>query len=566
MIDRYDAGSGDRGNGYGFDSGSIAKTVVAAIAAIVFVVAVYFWSFCRIQVDKGEFVPLLHKTGKNLTNDMILAPDPEFSGPQLEILREGRHFRNPYYWSWPKPIKATVIDQAEVGILIRKYGKPLPLGDVIARDKDEKGILAEPLTPGRYYINLWAFDVEEVPMVKIEPGFMGVVTLKVGDWPENPNEFVVKEGERGTQPQLLPPGTHPQYSNRHVHMVTPIDVRSQKFEMRDEYGVTFLSKYGFGIKVEGVIEWAPDIEKLPELFVKYVDDQDLKKSGGIDNIQRKLILPFARSYFRTIGGQHRAVDYIRGDTRIKVQNEVERRLRESCAAEGVLIRSFVIRATEPPPVIRQQYGRREISRREIDQYEKEIETQIGTIAMEGGTPKLDEDGKPVLDEGGKPIIEGGTPKLDDNGEPIREGGRLAKVIQERSKDREMQRGGIREMVATEVRAGEQYRAVEVTKAEKDLAVAEIMLEAAKDKAAQVREAGTAEAAVTVMKNQAEAEAVKAKVTAFETGDKYAEYQFIKKLSPGIHRILSNTEGPFASLFERFASLDDEDEEASKAEK
>lgn len=565
MIDRFDSQDSGGGQAYPFGGGSLAKNIVVGVIIVLGAAGMYFWTYCRIQVGEEQFVPLLKKTGTNIGNEMLLVGDPnmkdsdKLKGPRFQILKAGRYFRNPYYWWWPKPMNATFIPDLKVGVLVRKYGKALPPGEVLATTDDQKGILKEPLGTGRHFINTWAYEVEQHNMVKIKPGHMGVVTLLVGDLPENPNEFVMKKGERGTQPYLLPPGTHPKYSNPYLHEVTAIDVRSQKFEMAGPYGVTFPSKYGFDIKVEGTIEWAPDTDKLPELFVKYVDETDLVKSGGIDNIQRKLILTFARSYFRTIGGQHRAVDYITGDTRIKVQNQVEQRLRESCAAEGVIIRSFVIRSTEPPRQIRDQYERREISRREIDRYKKEIETQIGAEILEGGEPELDPDGRPVLDERGNPNIIGATRTLGPDGKPLREGGRIAKVIQERRKDRESQRGEIRKDIATEVWAARQYKRVEVTKAEKELLVATIMLEAAKDRAAKVLEEGTAEADVIVMINQAEANAVKAKVSAFETGDRYAEYQLIKKLSPGMRKIFSNTEGSFAKLFERFASLGDDDD-------
>jgi hypothetical protein len=81
-----------------------------------------------------------------------------------------------------------------------------------------------------------------------------------------------------------------------------------------------------------------------------------------------------------------------------------------------------------------------------------------------------------------------------------------------------------------------------------------MLEAAMDKAAKTLAEGKAEANVTVMKHRAEAEAVKAKIAAFRSGENYAQYQLIKKFSPGIRRILSNTEGLFARLFEHFARI------------
>ena len=528
--------------------------LLALIVGLPIFVLLFIWFGCRVEVPKGHFVPLLHKTGHNMTNEMVVST-PEFRGPQYQVLQDGRHWRNPYSWWWPEPIEATVIPPQMVGVLVRKYGDPLPLGEVVARQEQQKGILPNIRVPGRYYINTWAYEVETHPMVKIEPGYMGVVTLRVGKNPENPNVFVVKAGERGTQPKLLPPGTHPQYSNPYIYEVTPIDVRSQKFEMARDTNITFLSKYGFDIIVEGTIEWAPDINKLPEVFVKYVDEDDLKESGGISNIQRKIILPFARSFFRTVGGQHRAVDYITGDTRIRVQAEVERQLRQSCADEGVVIKSFVIRSTEPPKQIRVQYERREIAKRETDQYLKEIETQIGQVVFKGAKPKLDAQGKSMIDEFGRPLMEGGEQSLDEDGRPVRQGGRLAKVIEERRKDRQSQLGAVRGEVRVEIRTAEQYSKVEVTKAAKDLAVGTIMLEAAKDQAAQALAKGKAEADVMVMKYTAEAEAVGAKVSAFGAGEKYAEYQLILKMSPSIRYILSNTEGLFARLFERFATLE-----------
>jgi hypothetical protein len=418
-----------------------------------------------------------------------------------------------------------------VGVKIQKYGAPLPEGQVLASESGQKGILPGVLTPGRYYLNTYAYDVKTFNMVKIEPGYVGIVTLQVGNPPADVFAFTVDAGEVGVQPGLLPPGTHPEYSNPYVHRVTSIDVRSQKFEMRNGYAISFPSKYGFDIKVEGTIEWAPDLEKLPDLFVKYVDEKDLKESGGINNIQQKVILPFARSFFRTVGGRYRAVDYITGDTRIVVQNEVENRLMETCANEGILIKSVVIRATEPPHAIREQFQRREIAKRQMERYDKEIEMQIGTVVMNNGEVVRDADGRQV-----------------------REGGRLERVIQERKKDREQRLGVVREGVATLVRRAEEYRNVELTQGDRRVEVAKIALEAAKDRAAGIRSEGLAEAAVKVMDYEAQAEGVRNKVEAFGSGDGYAEYLLITKIAPCIQDILSDTDGSFAELFARFSQF------------
>ncbi len=517
---------------------------------IVFASLIFWWFACRIEVGPGQFVPLLKKHGQYLSNEQELAPDESYMGPQVKrVLGEGRHFYNPWDYQWSQPIDATFIRDLQVGVRVRKYGDNLPPGQIIAEKDTEKGILRQVLRPGRHYVNTWAYDVEKHPMVKIKEGFRGVVTLLVGTLPKNPNVFVVAEGQRGTQPYLLDAGTWPKYSNKHIHEVTRIDVRSQKFD----YSVSFLSKFGFDIQVGGTIEWAPQLEKLPEVFVKYVDEADMKRSGGIDNIQRKIILPFARSFFRTVGGEYRAVDFITGSTRIIVQNEVEKRLRTACATEGVDIKSFVISATEPPASIRGQYGKREQARKDLDLYKQEIVTEIGSVILEGAKPKLDAQGKPVIDGRGRPILIGGKPSLDEKGRPARDGGRIRQELQAREKNRQQKLGGVRVQIAQDVREAEQYAAVEATKAEKDLEVTKLMLQAARDQAAQVLAKGMAEAEVMVMRHKAEAEGMRAKVAAFKTGDKYAEYLLITKLSPAIRRILSNTEGPFADLFRRFST-------------
>lgn len=545
---------------FGIDKGHLVK-IVGGVVVLLIIVGVVSLLTCVVHPKKGEITVLIKKTGKNLTNEMVLAPDSSYKGVQIEKIVFGPawELRNWYFYDW-KTIKAIDIPSMKVGVLIRKYGKPLPPGEVVAKSDDEKGIVEKVVSQsGLNFISTFAYDLEIHDLVKIEPGNAGLVVYLVGKIPGDPNGFVVKKGERGVQPYLLGPGTYPEYSNPYTYDVIPIDTRSQKFDTVGAYSIIFPSEDSFDNEVEATVEWAPILEILPETAVKYVEGKDLKRPGGvIENIQRKLILPFARSYFRTIGGQHNASDFIIGDTKIKVQNEVEARLREECRKEGVEIRALVLSSVKPAEKIKLQYARREIARREIDRFKKEVETEIGNEVIEGGTPKLVPDGKPEVDEYGAQIIIGGTPKLKDPNDPskgyAREGGKLAKVIQERRKDRETQLGQARQKIAISIRTAEQYSKVEITKAQKDLEVTKRNLKAAQDKAAAVFAKGKAEADVTVMKNKAEAEAVNAKVSAFGLGEKYAEYQLITKISPSIVHILSNTEGVFADLFERFASI------------
>src|SRR5262249_33189152 len=188
---------------------------VAALAVMLMLLVAGCFAFQGwVSVPQGHFVVLIQKTGTDLRNEQLLATSPEWKGVRLDVLKEGYHFVNPYTYAWTDVMAATVIPEMQVGILTRKYGKPLPPGRVLGENEDEKGILPEPLLPGRHYLNTFAYGIETTPMVRIEPGFMGVVTLLVGKDPANPNVFVVAEEERGTQSILLPPGVHPKYSNK----------------------------------------------------------------------------------------------------------------------------------------------------------------------------------------------------------------------------------------------------------------------------------------------------------------------------------------------------------------
>lgn len=543
----------------------ISKRVIkfgAGIAIfIVFLSTLIYLKIALVAVPKGHLVPIMKKTGKEITNDVILAPSNKYKGPQKKFLEVGWHWKNPYFWWAGKPVEATYINKDEVGVLVRLYGDKIPHNQIISLSDNEKGIVKDVLKPGTSnMISPWEYmyPVEKYSLQKIEPGFKGLVTLLVGKDPVNPNVFVVQKGERGQQPYLLNEGIHVGYSNPYIYLVTPFDVRSQKFQ----YEVVFPSKYGWDIKAEGYIEWAPDLDKLPELFVKYVDEEDLKdpKSRGRGNIQNKLILPFARSFFRLVGSRFMAIDYITGDTRVIVQNSVWESLREVSAKEGIIIKSFAIRATDPPKEIRQQYGRREIANREKEKFEKEILTEIGSIVMLGGALKVDKDGAFVLDESGSQILIGGKPKfVDPNDESkgfVREGGRLERTLKKKMKGRETALGEIRVTVAEEIRDAERYSKVELTKSQTILRLAEIELEAAKDQAGKILADGFAEANVQIMANKAEESVLKDKVESFGTGEDYADYLISIRFAQSVTRVLSGTDGPLAEWFAHFVSPQD----------
>jgi len=132
---------------------------------------------------------------------------------------------------------SVVVDENEVGIVHKQFfGKPLPTGQVIARD-GEMGPQAEILGPGWHFgFYPFTYTVRVDRVITIPPGQVGFVTARDGEplpdnemfapaWSSaqdmlNPVTFLAKGGRRGPQTTILTPGTY-RY-NTALHEVTAI--------------------------------------------------------------------------------------------------------------------------------------------------------------------------------------------------------------------------------------------------------------------------------------------------------------------------------------------------------
>lgn len=125
-------------------------------------------------------------------------------------------------------------------VLKHNFGKPLPAGVQVAPDAGYRGVMRQPLGPGRYYYNPIAWERTLVPLTEISPGDpktwewvhslnarqrdeiragtfkfegkfpqIGVVVRKFGPPPPDGSEFVSRESNyRGTLREVLTPGTY----------------------------------------------------------------------------------------------------------------------------------------------------------------------------------------------------------------------------------------------------------------------------------------------------------------------------------------------------------------------
>lgn len=461
---------------------------ILAVVGLVLFMPIFIWFFCRIEPRADQIAILIKKTGKNLPSGEIIAPGPEYKGIQLDVLPEGRYFKNPYVWSW-KIAKVTDIPAGRLGVKTRLFGDQLPAGEIIAGE-NQKGIVREPLRPGKYRINPYAYYVEQFDAQTISPGHVGVVTSLIGkdvlnnnDLPEDQrNVFLVGEDMKGVGEAVLDPGSY--YLNPYVVSVVEVNLQSQRFEMSGKDALGFLTQDGFTVTVEGTIEFAVMRDHAALLT---------HRIGDMEDIMKKAVLPRARGFSRIEGSKHPAINFIVGETRQKFQSDLAKHLAGLNKQWGVEIKSVLIRKIKVPDEIASISRDRELAVQETKKYDQQI-TQAKSQA------ELTK--QEMLAIQNKEKVEADT-------------ARIRAVIN-----------------------AEQDQAVKIVSAKKDLAVAQVRLDAAKHQAeAKILEAKGQQDAITA-RNVAEAEVIKNQVQAFENGINYSRFLFYQKVGPKIETILT----------------------------
>ncbi|CAE7860287.1 unnamed protein product [Symbiodinium microadriaticum] len=512
----------------GDETGGLAKKLGAAVITGAVVTLLIFgyvvYRQFRIDVPSRHMAVLTHRTGKDLPNDMEVAPDATYKGVQKEVLNEGRYFYNPYSWDW-EIVPMVEIPKGKLGVRIRLHGEELPYGHVVAQKKEQKGIVAEVLKPGRYAINALLIDGKTKQPVKprekdnyielielhnpvvIEAGHKGVVTNLSGDMPEDPNVLLVEEDRRGVQEKTLDPGTY--YVNPYMVRVNEIDCRSQRFNLAENKDMGFPSKDGFWVSLDGVVEFRIKPESASKVFVTYNEDyNDTDGNERVDEeIVKKIIMPNARSFCRLRGANKTGRDFIGGETRVEFQNNFQTAMQTACEPLGVEIIQALITEIKPPQAIAGPVRDREVAKQKLQQY-KQQELQQQQEA-------------------------------------------LLAVEKEKVKQRQALVSADQEVVKLTVKAEEEQE-VAVTKANEDLEVAKLRLEAAKDKAEAIVAQKKAEAGVIEFNNEAEAAGWKKAITALGSGDAFARFTILKRLAPSYREIMTNTaDSPLMRIFEQF---------------
>ncbi len=462
----------------------------------------FIWFFCRIEPEAGQIAVLIRKTGQDLKPGQVIALEEGQKGIQLEVLSEGRYFKNPYTWSW-KIHRILDVPAGKLGVMTRLYGEELPPGKIIA-ENNQRGIMQEILRPGKYRINPYAYHVALFDAININPGHVGVVTAMTGqdvlnnELPQDErNTFMVTKGLKGVSGQLLDPGTH--YLNPYMYNIVEVNTQSQRFEMSGNDVINFLTMDGFSVSVEGTIEFG--IEREEAAFLTH-------RVGDMDDIIKKLILPRARGFSRIEGSKHPAVNFIVGETRQKFQSDLESHLRAKSKGWGIDIKSVLVRKIIVPDEIASINRDRELAVQDAAKYEQQI------IQAKS---KAELTKQEMLAVQSKEKVEADTK-------------RIRAVID-----------------------AQQDQSVRLIAAQKELEVAKLEYDAALFQAEAIILTADGQKDAIKAQNEAEAFVLKNRVSSFGGGNNFARYTLYEKVGPQVLSVLSSdSKDGLGGIFGTFA--------------
>lgn len=195
----------------------IIKSVLGVVLVLLLAEGIWLWGFCRFYVGPNEMAIVTAKNGEPLEPGQILARDHQ-KGIREEPLGEGRHFLNPIFYDW-EIIDVILVRPGKVAVVTSKVGETLPQGEFIA-ERGQKGIWRSVLSPGKYRMNPYGYNITIVDAISIPIGYAGVITSLSGKQAAG-GQFAV-EKQKGVRRDVLQPGLY--YVNPKEYKVDVLEI------------------------------------------------------------------------------------------------------------------------------------------------------------------------------------------------------------------------------------------------------------------------------------------------------------------------------------------------------
>lgn len=291
-------------------------------------------------------------------------------------------------------LNITQIKSDMVGIVTTLDGRPIESGEIAGtliphhdnfqnahsfiHDGGRRGLQEQVLLSGSWNLNPWFAQVEQVPMLNIPIGSVGVVISFVGLAHEDVSGAAFKHGDlvnvghKGVWVSPLFPGKHPVNTRvMRVELVPTTNIvlnwanRTEAHHFDDKLNsITVRSRDGFAFNL--------DVSQI--IHVGALDaPKVISRLGSMQNLVDHALQPIVGNYFRNSAQHHTVLDFL--NARSDRQVEASEHIRTALAAYDVQAIDTLIGDITPPAELMKTQTDRKIAEEEKKTYETQEAAQ-----------------------------------------------------------------------------------------------------------------------------------------------------------------------------------------------
>lgn len=309
-------------------------------------------------------------------------------GPQAAFLTPGSYRINTFLFEIVM-VPITQVHENKVGIVTTLDGEPLDKGEIaggsVAGHRNyqdpmafihaggKKGLQEDVILAGTYYLNPWFVIVEQVEMIHIPIGFVGVVNSFVG--PEGTDTSgdafkhgnIVKKNEKGVWSEPLDPGKHPVNIYTHAVEVVPTtnivlnwaNSRSEAHELDKNLSTISVRSsdgFTFNLDVSQIIHIPRN--EAPKVIARF---------GNMKNLVSQVLEPTIANYFRNSAQSSDVIEFLAN--RSRRQNDAKEHISAVLGDYNVVGVDTLIGDIVPPEALMKTLTDRKIAEQERVTYE-----------------------------------------------------------------------------------------------------------------------------------------------------------------------------------------------------
>lgn len=316
-------------------------------------------------------------------------------GPQAAFLTPGNYRINTFLFEIVM-VPITQIQENKVGIITTLDGEPLEKGEIAGgsvaghRNYQEpmafiqaggkKGLQEDVILAGTYYLNPWFVIVEQVAMMHIPIGFVGVVNSFVG--PEGVDTSgigfkhgnIVKKYSKGVWDEPLDPGKHPVNIYTHTVEIVPTtnivlnwaNSRTESHELDKNLctiSVRSSDGFTFNLDVSQIIH-IPHNE-APKVIARF---------GNMKNLVSQVLEPTIANYFRNSAQKSGVIEFL--TNRSQRQEDARTQISKVLSDYNVEGVDTLIGDIVPPEALMKTLTDRKLAEEERVTYETQRSAQV----------------------------------------------------------------------------------------------------------------------------------------------------------------------------------------------